>query len=55
MIVCAAIILVYRIGFMALVRAVPGDRLRDIVFPIWDSNPLAAHGFLSFNSAEEFA
>ena len=40
---------------MALVRAVPGDRLRDIVFPIWDSNPLAAHGFLSFNSAEEFA
>ncbi|MCG6533932.1 MAG: hypothetical protein L7F78_04430 [Syntrophales bacterium LBB04] len=55
MIVCATIILVYRIGFMALVRAVPGDRLRDIVFPIWDSHPLAAHGFLSFNSAEEFA
>ena len=54
-IVCATIIVVYKIGFMALVRAVPGDRLNDIVFPIWDSNPLATHGFFSFNSADDFS
>ena len=50
----ATIIVVYKIGFMALVRAVPGDRLHDLVFPIWDSNPLTAHGFLSFNSVDDF-
>jgi hypothetical protein len=54
MIVCATIIIVYKIGFMALLRAIPGDRLRDIVFPIWDSNPLAAHGFFSFYSTDDF-
>ncbi|MFD2643985.1 hypothetical protein [Pseudomonas japonica] len=49
--------LVYHLGFHAMaVRAdAAPERLRDFTFPVWHSESLAQHGFLTFLTADAYA
>lgn len=51
------LLLVYGFGFWKMVKVISPlqERLRDITFPIWDKYPFSKHGYLVFNSPNDFA